>query len=236
VATEASPRTFWLLMRNLKLNGARNVRAVNVAVSDRAARLDLFEVSKGNIGTVTTLPTRGGKRVNAIDALPLERILTADEIRRLRLIKIDVEGAERQIMQSLIDKLTMYPPDMDIIVGVSPDEDYDAWKGIFRRLQSAGFAAFEIENFYDVAWYLGWKLPAPFKRVSDMPKRQEDLLFTRAHSSPDSSRGYERGSFPVRANLASKDRGNVFPNAACVTAPIDRLTHHAKILALTGES
>ena len=37
-------------------------------------------------------------------------------------------------------------------------------------------------------------------------------------------------------NLAFKDWGLIFPNAACVTALIDRLTHHAEIITITGES
>jgi len=60
--------------------------------------------------------------------------------------------------------------------------------------------------------------------------RAADLLFQVI------SRRYERGSLLVTTNLAFKDWGTVFPNAACVTALIDRLTHHAEILTLTGES
>ncbi len=60
--------------------------------------------------------------------------------------------------------------------------------------------------------------------------RAADLLFQVV------SRRYERGSLLVTTNLAFKDWGTVFPNAACVTALIDRLTHHAEILTLTGES
>jgi DNA replication protein DnaC len=60
--------------------------------------------------------------------------------------------------------------------------------------------------------------------------RAADLLFQVI------SRRYERGSLLVTTNLAFKDWGAVFPNAACVTALIDRLTHHAEILTLTGES
>ena len=60
--------------------------------------------------------------------------------------------------------------------------------------------------------------------------RAADLLFQII------SRRYERGSLLVTTNLAFKAWGAVFPNAACVTALIDRLTHHAEILTLTGES
>ena len=60
--------------------------------------------------------------------------------------------------------------------------------------------------------------------------RAADLLFQVV------SRRYERRSILVTTNLAFKDWGTIFPNAACVTALIDRLTHHAEIITLTGES
>ncbi len=60
--------------------------------------------------------------------------------------------------------------------------------------------------------------------------RAADLLFQVV------SRRYEKASLLVTTNLAFRDWGPLFPNAACVTALIDRLTHHAEILTLTGES
>jgi len=50
------------------------------------------------------------------------------------------------------------------------------------------------------------------------------------------SRRYERRSTIVTTNLAFADWHTVFPNAACATALIDRLTHHAEIVPLKGES
>lgn len=60
--------------------------------------------------------------------------------------------------------------------------------------------------------------------------RAADLLFQVV------SRRYERRSLLMTTNLAFKDWGMIFPNAACVTALIDRLTHHAEIITITGES
>ena len=40
----------------------------------------------------------------------------------------------------------------------------------------------------------------------------------------------------LTTNLAFADWNTVFPNAACATALIDRLTHHAEIIAIDGES
>ena len=60
--------------------------------------------------------------------------------------------------------------------------------------------------------------------------RAADLLFQVIN------RRYERGSLLVTTNLAFKAWNTIFPNAACVTALLDRLTHHAEIIPITGDS
>lgn len=57
-----------------------------------------------------------------------------------------------------------------------------------------------------------------------------DLLFQ------ITSRRYEKRSVVLTTNLAFAEWNTVFPNAACATALIDRLTHHAEILRIEGES
>lgn len=60
--------------------------------------------------------------------------------------------------------------------------------------------------------------------------RAADLLFQVV------SRRYERRSVVVTTNLAFRDWTDIFPNASCVTALIDRLTHHADICRIEGDS
>ena len=50
------------------------------------------------------------------------------------------------------------------------------------------------------------------------------------------SRRYEQKSIIVTTNLAFKEWNTIFPNASCAVALIDRLTHHAEIIAIEGES
>jgi DNA replication protein DnaC len=50
------------------------------------------------------------------------------------------------------------------------------------------------------------------------------------------SRRYEQKSIVLTTNLAFKDWNTIFPNASCAVALIDRLTHHAEILTIEGES
>jgi DNA replication protein DnaC len=50
------------------------------------------------------------------------------------------------------------------------------------------------------------------------------------------SRRYEQKSLVITTNLPFKQWDTVFPNAACAVALIDRLTHHAEIISIEGES
>jgi FkbM family methyltransferase len=180
IAIEASPSTYALLTRNLAMNDAANVRAVQVAVSDRRGKLELYEPFTGNIGAATTIAARGGRHVASVDAMPLEEILRPDEIARVRLIKLDVEGAEPPILMHLIDSLPAYPSNMDIVVEASPGDDAEAWRLVFERLTAAGFRAYAIENSYEIDWYLARRHPAELQEQRGVPATQQDLLFTRA--------------------------------------------------------
>ena len=50
------------------------------------------------------------------------------------------------------------------------------------------------------------------------------------------TRRYEKRPLVLTTNLAFSDWTTVFPNAACATALIDRLTHHAEIITMEGQS
>ena len=50
------------------------------------------------------------------------------------------------------------------------------------------------------------------------------------------NRRYERASLLVATNRVFRDWDGVFPNAACIAALLDRLTHHADISIIEGQS
>ena len=60
--------------------------------------------------------------------------------------------------------------------------------------------------------------------------RAADLLFEVVN------RRYERRSILVTTNLRFADWNTVFPNATCLTTLLDRLTHHADVTLLEGDS
>jgi DNA replication protein DnaC len=60
--------------------------------------------------------------------------------------------------------------------------------------------------------------------------RNADLLFQVI------SRRYEKKSTVLTTNLAFRDWPSIFPNATCATALIDRVVHHADVIAIEGDS
>jgi len=60
--------------------------------------------------------------------------------------------------------------------------------------------------------------------------RNADLLFQVV------SRRYENKSLVLTTNLAFSDWPSIFPNAACTTALIDRIVHHADVISVEGSS
>ena len=60
--------------------------------------------------------------------------------------------------------------------------------------------------------------------------RHADLLFELIN------RRHEKKSTLITTNKSFSEWSEVFPNASCVVAMIDRLVHHADILSIKGES
>lgn len=60
--------------------------------------------------------------------------------------------------------------------------------------------------------------------------RHADLLFELIN------RRHEKKSTLITPNKAFSEWSEVFPNASCVAAMIDRLVHHTEILSIKGES
>ena len=47
---------------------------------------------------------------------------------------------------------------------------------------------------------------------------------------------YERNSIVLTTNKGFKEWNTVFPNATCIAALLDRLTHHAEVTLIEGDS
>lgn len=211
VAIEAAQWIHATLDKHVALNQRRNIRTVQVAASDQRGALRLYHGHAGNIGKTTTIARRdeSGTTVRAgmptpanadgetapasapadmqsseVPALPLADILSADEIARARIIKIDVEGAELQVLRGLQPLLSRLRPDVEIVMEITPSLMPDAEHAraeIFATMKASGFSAYVFDNDYGVETYLA---SGAHKRPAPMPDsgiaKQADILFSRA--------------------------------------------------------
>jgi FkbM family methyltransferase len=189
VAIEPSAPTYDLLCNNIGANGYPNVRPVWAAVSDQARTVELYEYGPTNTGATTTMARRRmfrdgnpdqafhGSPAGTANALPLLDLLKAEELSKVRLIKIDVEGGEGPIVRNILDHIDEYPRGMEIVVEVDPE--LDDWDHLLGWLTQEGFAAYAIENSYAVERYHRWREQEPLALLESVPTEQVDLLLTR---------------------------------------------------------
>jgi FkbM family methyltransferase len=94
VAVEPSPRNLQLLTRNLSLNEIRNVHAVRAACWSRRMPLQLEESQTLDLGRVSASQKEDGSLIG----FPLDDLVDDLGLRRVDQIKIDVEGAEIEVL------------------------------------------------------------------------------------------------------------------------------------------
>ncbi|EHB50612.1 methyltransferase FkbM family [Mycolicibacterium rhodesiae JS60] len=159
VAVEASPAMFDELRRNVSADEfGKRVRLVNKAAAAEPGTLTMFAGPPGNAGMSTTLATRGLNAESNVEALRLDQMLTVDEIASTRLIKIDVEGGEPDVLAGMSHLIGSLRPDAEIVVELSPQWWPDqALKPIdvLRPFIDAGFHVYELKNSY-TAWRYLW--------------------------------------------------------------------------------
>jgi len=127
VAFEPNGMAFNLLVKNIDVNGVKNIIALNMAVYDKAGIVTLKRGKYSTDDRIVYLKARSKdlytKRATTIDATVKKLKLP-----KVDLIKIDVEGAEYQVLKGALFTLEKFRP--KIIVEVHE------WikKGIRRRV------------------------------------------------------------------------------------------------------
>jgi FkbM family methyltransferase len=179
VALEASPEIFKHLNRNLALSKCTNVRALNLAVSDRKQSLELFEGPAENIGNTTTVSAWANRyhcRPRCqVKAMPLPGMLQPDEVKAARLIKIDVEGAEWSVVTGMTSMLSSCRADLEIIIEVNPPilrEQGKSCEELLGSLERLGFHTYQIDQDcedprFPGESYVRRKLPRPPRRLRE---------------------------------------------------------------------
>lgn len=184
VSFEASPTIYRRLMDDLSLNATTNVRAVNVAVSDLEGTLPIYAGPEENSGATSVHEQRGGRYEADVRAAPLADLLEPSERSRVKLMKIDVEGAELPILLDLLANIDAYPPSMDIVVEVAPAAMREAGTSLTEVIdgfKAKGYNWYVLENRHDPKAYFDTTARPP-KRGVEIPTRMTDMVFSREAS------------------------------------------------------
>ncbi|HJU34507.1 MAG TPA: FkbM family methyltransferase [Nitrososphaera sp.] len=154
IAVEAHPYNFGMLQHNLGLNNLTNVNALNWAVYSKQARLKLY-LPDEDLGytmhhslMTNYLATKYNKEIERryieVQADTLDNLLNRRGITKVNWIKIDVEGAEYEVLKGAKEILSANNP-MSILVEVHGKETYGP---TIELLRSNNFEI-EFEKTYD---------------------------------------------------------------------------------------
>jgi FkbM family methyltransferase len=146
VAVEASAVTAGRLRESLAHNRVRNVRVVQAAVAAEAGAVPFYR-APWDQAEDSTVPGKDKELVGEVRALPLHALLTPPELRRARVIKVDVEGGELGVLRGLRPALAALRPDAEIAVEAHPDilaSQGGSLCDLLDLLRPAGFGAREL--------------------------------------------------------------------------------------------
>ncbi|MHA1491431.1 MAG: FkbM family methyltransferase [Promethearchaeota archaeon] len=134
---EPHPENYYWIKKSISANGYKSIKLFQIALFNKNGEMRLFEGSKSghhslvrnkDLGSIT-IPTK-----------KLDDILADQKISRVDLIKIDVEGAEIQVLEGANNLLTQQSPKLLIDI-----HEIDR-KKIFRILEKFGFKIFDYSN------------------------------------------------------------------------------------------
>ncbi len=158
---EPIPSTFALLSSNIRKLGLKNVEAMNCAVSD-VSRMVTMEIPRYKTGGENFYMAHivdkkaGGPAVDERDppaAVAEYRVQTetvdrlfAGSSERIAFIKVDVEGAELDVLRGSTEVLDKFKPAWLIEISDSPDRENSKAARLFRLLADRGYRAFWFDG------------------------------------------------------------------------------------------
>jgi FkbM family methyltransferase len=185
-AIEASPSIYARLLENIRLNRLRNIEPLQAAAADTPGEATIWLAAPQARGHSTTVPSHatdeGMHREAIVRADTIAGLVGADVLRRARLVKVDVEGAERAVLAPLLASGAALGRDTEWLVELTPgyssggQRDAD-W--IFDTFAALGYEAYILPNAYEHSCYLARPHAPHLQPVRQMAGHQADVLFKR---------------------------------------------------------
>ena len=177
---EPTPSIFNQLKENLQLNELSNVSANQVALSNHEGNLRLYPGHPMNSGSTGIFRNEESSESFSVKASTLHK-----EVEKMplpaRIVKIDTEGSESEILSHLRQLVELLPADIEFIVEINPELiGLEKANAIIRRFEDLNFNSFQIKNSYELEFYLTKRdKDHQISELSGPLESQADVLFTR---------------------------------------------------------
>ena len=190
---EGSPSIFQRLRENVVRNKVTNTTPIHAIVSDKEGSKPFWLAAEPHGGCSTAVesvashhPWLRASHMSLeahVASSPLTNLVPTESLFNARLIKVDVEGAEAEVLRPLVPLLGRFCPQTAWMVELSPQlapggqQDIN-W--IYQSFCSAGYRAFAVPNAYSLECYLTRVSSPGLRELSQAPTVQSDVVFVRA--------------------------------------------------------
>ena len=109
IAIEPEPRTFDIIKKNIELNNLKNVIPLKIAISDAKGTVDFWLGAEGDGTAHSLIEIKNRSQKISVETDTLDNVLKKLKIKKVDLIKVDVEGAEPKVFTGAKDMLKKHP-------------------------------------------------------------------------------------------------------------------------------
>ena len=179
-AFEPSLETRKRLQRNLELNNIQNVSVVPSAAWNENGT-SKFNKHPTDRGGSSLREIEGSLETEDVELIPVDSAINEEEWSRVRLVKIDIEGAECHAVEGMGRLL-----DSNHDIAVITEMEDPKLRGFGRSasellslFEKKGFFAYRIPNSYDVTEYIRPHRKLNVSRMSCAPGESSYVVFSR---------------------------------------------------------
>ncbi len=168
-AFEPVPENVAVLRRNLALNDLRNVTVVERAITDHVGEATMIIAGYAGGHGLDTSPPPDATGSMTVAASTVDALVASGEVPPPRFVKIDVEGAELEVLRGMVDTLEQH--DLTLICEVDDGDraSYAArYESSVEILAGCGYESEALADSYPgMEWIVGHFVARKPERSND---------------------------------------------------------------------
>ncbi|MFN5135289.1 MAG: FkbM family methyltransferase [Chitinophagaceae bacterium] len=148
-AFEPASSSYQNLQSNILLNKLSNIIALQKALSNKTGCKHLYLSAKDNTGMSSfTRAENASGTIEEVKTIPLELYATQNKLSNIAAVKIDVEGAELEVLEGLKSLLSLQRP----VIAIELSEELQ---------NRSGYSIWHIHKYFQEMNYKSYKASAP---------------------------------------------------------------------------